>query len=311
MIFLTAANGTTKKLMQRTGSDAQLRFFLFTFFVLYFAAATFAQDADPQFVLQKQIATGSIEEKREALFQIRNIRTAQASLLAVPALSDANEMVRATAASSVIFLPLDESAGLLVPLLNDKAEFVRREAAYALGITGSRRASGPLLQNLQKEKAPEVRAAIVAALGGIGDAGALEILTAILAKKPREEDEFIRRSAARSIGQIAQIIRSGKPSVVTPQNFLPGKFKDIETSADVGISVQFPAFLPAAAQLARVLKNSSEAGDTRREAAFALGAIGDKAALAVLTAHLKSNDPYLAEIAGEALLKIGRSGQIK
>ena len=42
----------------------------------------------------------------------------------------------------------------------------------------------------------------------------------------------------------------------------------------------------------------------RREAAFALGAIGDKSAVPVLQSNLGSEDYYLAEICLESLRKI-------
>ncbi|MDM7922537.1 MAG: hypothetical protein QUS14_09590, partial [Pyrinomonadaceae bacterium] len=48
--------------------------------------------------LEQSIRSGDVEAKREALFQIRNLRSAEASRLAIPALKDANEIVRATAA---------------------------------------------------------------------------------------------------------------------------------------------------------------------------------------------------------------------
>jgi HEAT repeat protein len=55
-----------------------------------------------------------------------------------------------------------------------------------------------------------------------------------------------------------------------------------------------------------VLENNNESDDTRRESAFALGAIGDAAAKPVLQRFVSSPDPYLAEICREALLKIDR-----
>ncbi|MBC7900142.1 MAG: HEAT repeat domain-containing protein [Saprospiraceae bacterium] len=284
------------------------------------AVQSFAQDTAPpnftqqqidwlpvEIYLQNQLRTGNVEAKREALFQIRNLRCGKASLLAIPALTDKSEIVRATAASSVIFLPADEAVGLLLPLLNDKAEFVRREAAYALGKAGSNTATGTLLLILQKDKILEVRNASAAALGEIGDVGAVPALTAILNNRPADGDEFLRRSAARSIGQIAQMIQSGKSKVLTPQNFLPDKFREIETRKYPDLTGQFPAFGPATAELIRVLQSSSEAADTRREAAFALGAIGDPSAISALASNLSGTDPYLSEIAREALLKFGKT----
>ena len=250
--------------------------------------------------------SGDTEQKRSALFEIRNFRNEQASRLAISALKDTDEIVRATAASSVIFLPKTEAIDALAPLLADKAEFVRREAAYALGNIGSSEAAAPLLGHLQKEKLFEVRNAIVVALGQSGDPPAIETLVKILKRSPKEDVEFLRRSAARSIGQIAQIIRTGKKDVLTPQNFLPDKYKDTGESEIVNSDSQLK-FIEAVAVLTQVLKSKNESDDTRREAAFALGAIGSTSAVSVLRSHLKSPDPYLAEICKEALLKIDKS----
>jgi HEAT repeat protein len=254
--------------------------------------------------LSQKIEHGNTEQKRDALFEIRNLRTAEASCLALPALKDGSEMVRATAAASVVFLPENEAVQALIPLLGDKAEFVRREAAYALGLVGSGLATPALLKLLQNEKVMEVRTATSVALGGTGDPAAVPQLVSTFKDRPTEENEFLRRSAARSIGQIAQIIKTGKRRVVTPQNFMPEKYKDFPAGIPVELTVGLPQFKQAVETLASVLKNKNEADDTRREAAFALGAVGDAAATATLDAAIGSTDPYLAEIAKEAKVKI-------
>lgn len=248
--------------------------------------------------LRQQIASDSVEAKRSALFEIRNYSSADASRLALPALGDKDEMVRSTAASSVVFLPKDEAARALIPLLSDRANFVRREAAFALGQVGDSSATSPLVALMQRDKDLEVRAAAAAALGKIGDPSAINSLVGIFEAKPREENEFLRRSSARSIGQIAQILRTGNTDVLTPQNFLPDKFKDLKTGTTQA------NFAGATNTMARVLENNAESDDTRREAAFALGAIGDPSAKPILQRLVTSTDPYMAEICREALLKI-------
>ena len=252
--------------------------------------------------LSRQLASGDTEQKRSALYEIRNYQTEQASRLAILALSDPNDMVRATAASSIVFLREAEAAAILRPFLDDKAEFVRREAAYALGETRSRIAASALVELMLEDKVLEVRTAAAAALGKIGEVSAVESLTAILKKKPREDDEFLRRSAARSIGQIAQIVRTGNPRVLTPQNFLPDKYKD--TDPNTNSPVRSHAFIAAVTVLTQALQNNNEYDDTRREAAYSLGAIGDRSSVSVLKSNRNSPDPYLAEICKEALLKI-------
>ena len=133
---------------------------------------------------------------------------------------------------------------------------------------------------------------------------AVASLLDVLRSRPRSEDEFLRRSAARSVGQIAQINVTGNPSVLTPQNFLPDKFKDLGSSDSTG---PVPSPLVAAVDVQTgVLQNKNESDDARREAAFALGAIGDSRSVPVLQAYVSSPDPYLAEISREAILKIER-----
>jgi len=249
--------------------------------------------------LKQKIQNGSSEEKRSALSEIRNLRSPDASLIAVPALRDADLMVRATAAASVVYLPKEDAARALLPVLGDKNEFVRQETAYALGRVGDASATTNLISSMQKDKSHEVRTAAAVALGGIGDISALESLLGILRTRPREDDEFLRRSAARSVGQIAQIIETGDPSVLTPQNHLPDKYKKLDNA-----STTPGGFGAAVDVLIKVLQNTAESDDSRREAAFALGAIGDEKAVPALRALVSSNDTYMAEITREALLKI-------
>lgn len=265
-----------------------------------FAGNSYAQNLD---FLAEQIKRGNTEQKREALRLIRNLDSETASRLAVPALRDSSEIVRATAASSVIFLPDDEAFTALSPLLNDKKELVRREAAYALGAVRNSNSVAALLQVYRKDKIADVRNAAIVALGEIGDASAIETLTQILRGKPRKNDQaddFLRRAAARSIGQIAQFIQTGTTKVVTPQTFSTGQ----SAPKFPRLAERFPIFQPAVTVLINVLQNADESGDAEREASFALGEIGDASAIPALRANLNNPDYYLAEISRQALRKI-------
>ena len=268
---------------------------------LAFSALNASAQLEP---LVQKLERGDAEQRRSALASIRGLRSEAASRAAIPALKDKNVLVRATAASSVTFLPPSEAASVLIPLLQDRDPFVRREAAYALGEVGDPSALAPLLVLLNRDKTIEVRSAAVIGLGGIADPSALAPLLAILAKMPVEDEEFLRRSAARSIGRIAQFARTGTRDVITPQNFLPERFKDVKTPSAAVLSQSSVLFQPAVAQLLSVLGNSNESDDTRREAAFALGAIGDPAALPALRSNVGSVDNYLSEISKEAVAKI-------
>ncbi|MBK8465072.1 MAG: HEAT repeat domain-containing protein [Chloracidobacterium sp.] len=276
---------------------------LLTIAAIFLAAAhAFAQSNLDD--LRNKIANGSVEDKRNALLEVRNLSAEDASRIAIPALNDRDELVRAAAPSAVAFLPKPEAARLILPLLNDKAEFVRSEAAFALGEVGDSSAVQPLLQRLQKDSGA-VRSVAAAALGKIGDVSAVGALNALLKRKPNEDDENLRRSAARSIGQIARFVRTGKRRVETPQNFLPTKYKD-SYSATESVVHSFPVFRSSVTILTIVLSNKKEADDVRREAAFALGAIGDISVRQILSDHLNSSDIYLAEICTEALLNLSQ-----
>ena len=275
---------------------------LFLFFALFafFAVNSFAQDLES---IRSGIASPNSELKRNALFQIKNLHNEAASRLAIPALTDRDLLVRATAANAVIFLPKPEAASVLKPLLNDKMEFVRDEAAFALGEVGDVSAAAALIRILEKDSSRVVKSATATALGKIGDVSALGPLSNVFRTKPSEDNEFLRRCAAHAIGLVAEAIKRQQRTTTTPENFLPDKYKKgFSQTAGNG---QMSAFQTANLTLIKVLQNGKEAEDTRREAAFALGAIGDPSSTVVLRSNLNSPDNYLAEICKEALLKLG------
>jgi HEAT repeat protein len=185
-------------------------FSVFSFFCgSLFLTATAARAQDLT-ALETTLRTGTTEQKRDALFQIRDLRSETASRIAVPALKDPDPIVRATAAASITFLSKPEALAALTPNLADKDAFVRKETAYALGTIESPDAAAPLLELLRREKDLEVKAAVAVALGQTGNRLAVEPLIALLKRSPKDGEEFIRRASARSIGQIAQINRTGK-----------------------------------------------------------------------------------------------------
>ncbi len=273
--------------------------FLCAFCVL--AGNSFAQNLEN---LAEQIRVGTTEIKRDTLFEIRNLRSADASRIAVPALRDADQIVRATAAFSVIYLPKDEALIALSPNLLDTAEIVRRETAYALGKIQNSSAINPLIIAFQKDKSTDVKNACIVALGEIGDASAVEFLTNILKQKPKSNDDFLRRSALRAIGQIAQIIQIKESYTVTPESFLPEKYKLLTLAKYHDLAAKFPSFQFAVPVLTQVLQSPKESDDAKREAAFALGVIGDVSVIAILQSNLASKDYYLAEICKESIKKL-------
>jgi len=236
-----------------------------------------------QLAIEKQrqrLSSAEIEDRREALMQLRALQRPEASRVALSALNDPAPIVRATATAAVLWLPADESVAGLMPLLSDKEEFVRQHAAYALGLTHSRAAVAGLIERLTDKK-DSVRGAAAVALGQIADASAVTALAAVLnpqaglapskksQKGKREQNPFVLRSAARSLGQIGN--GAGVPALI-------GALQDEKAETDL-----------------------------RREAASALGEIGDASAIPALRDVTTAGDPYLAAAAHQALRRISRS----
>jgi len=165
---------------------------------------------------RQRLSSADMEERRDALMRLGNLKRSDASRVAAAGLNDTEVRVRVAAAHAVVFLPPAEAAGLLLPLLQDRAEFIRREAAYALGETRSRTAVARLSELLSGDKEAAVRGAAAVALGQIGDETAVNALSQALSgmkkKKAAPADEFLMRSAAHSLGQIRS--RAGLPALI-------------------------------------------------------------------------------------------------
>lgn len=159
---------------------------------------------------QERLSSSDAEERRDAVMRLGVMRLAAASRAALPALKDASPAVRVAAARSILSIGAEESASALIPLLSDKDEFVRREAAYALGLTRSRSATPALSERLLKDKEDGVRGAAAVALGKIADEAAVVPLVEAL---KRDRNDFVLRAAANSLGQIGS--HAGTPVLIS------------------------------------------------------------------------------------------------
>jgi HEAT repeat protein len=225
---------------------------------------------------RQRLNSADAEERRDALMHLGAMRTPAAAKACLVGLTDASPMNRAVASQSILSLPPEEIVPVLLPLLNDKDEFVRREAVHALGLTRSRSATNPISALLLNDKQGSVRSAAAIALGRIGDESAVVTLATLLSpelyaaknsKRKSEKNPFVLRATAVALGRIRS--RAGTPSLIA------------------------------------ALSNDKLASDVRREAARSLGLIGDPTAVAALRVAAQAPDPYLSEAAFEALKKIG------
>jgi HEAT repeat protein len=233
-----------------------------------------------QIEIEKQtqrLGSTETEERRDAVTRLGSMHHPAASRAALPALHDSVGIVRATAATAISSLSSGERAAVLIPMLTDKDEFVRREAAFALGHAHDQSAVQPLIERLTSDKEDSVRGAAAVALGELRDATATLSLAETLSpgsgvatrsskKSKKGKDLFLLRAAARSLGQI-------------------------------GSRVGLPALMAA-------LQDEKMPDDVRREAAVALGLIGDVAAVPALHSVEAARDPYLAEAARQAIYRI-------
>lgn len=247
-------------------------------FCLHSSANAFSSQAAPRGSIESEIenqrqrlSSADAEERRDALMKLGSLRRAEASRVAMAGLSDAAPMVRAVATKAILSLGPDESVSALIPLTTDKDEFVRRETAYALGLTRSRKATDVLTTLLLNDKEDGVRAAAAVGLGEIGDETAVVNLSNLLSqnvagKSKREKNVFVLRAAAKSLGQ---------------------------TKSKAAV----PALIAA-------LANEKLEEDVRREAASALGSIGDPTALPALRTAASSADPYLSQAALASISRI-------
>jgi len=231
-----------------------------------------------QLEIEKQrvrLSSPEVEDRRDAISRLASMRHPAASRAAQAGLKDQLPIIRATSVTAILWMPAEESAANLLPLLSDKDEFVRRETAYALGTTRSITAVTSLVELLQNDKVDEVRGAAAVSLGKISSDRAVGPLINVLTgqteqtkkkKAKREQNPFVLRSAARALGQIRS--RAALPVLLT------------------------------------TLQDEKLEDDLRREAAIALGTIGDHSAIPALQNVTSARDPHLAVAADTAIKSI-------
>lgn len=268
------------------------------------SVALFAQFAVAQKALNQtpSISSPDPEERRSAIYLLRLDCRPDSARTAAFLANDPLPVIRASVAPLLACLSPAEAEPLLVKLLADESPFVRKEAAYAFSDLMEPVGSASLISAFARESDAEVRAAIVISIGVVGSFDALNLLIKVLEDRSKRENEFLRAASARSIGQIAQRLSTGRFDRTQPQSFLPEKFKNLKPTNALEA---FPVFESALPPLEAAALDRGEDYDVRRAAVFSLGAIGSNRSLAVVRAAAASSDPFLSEIAREALIRLG------
>jgi HEAT repeat protein len=201
----------------------------------------------------------------------------------VAALEDKYPLLRQNAALALCQLPDPRAVEPLIVALKDSQEVVRQNAAEALVKIGAA-AVEPLIAALRDE-VRDTRKAAAEALAKIGDTRAVEPLFVAL----EDKDCDIRKSAAEGLEKLGW--QPGKDETGATYWVAKGNWDEC---AAIGA--------PAVETLVAVLQNASLT--VRKNAAEALGKIGDARAVEPLIAALEDTNVSIRDCAAEALGKI-------
>lgn len=96
--------------------------------------------------------------------------------------------IRCDAAAAALFVDRKQGVDVILPLLQDKLDYVRYHACGLLHDFGDEQAIGPLIQCMKSDPSPQVRGIAAYALGGIGNNKATPALKET-AKNDHEVDQ--------------------------------------------------------------------------------------------------------------------------
>ena len=211
--------------------------------------------------------------------------------------------------------------------LQSADEEERRNAVLMLGAMRDP-ATIAALRAALKDSAERVRAAALAALGNLSDPTLAPVIATYLTKDKRT---FVRKTAAYALGQVggseataaliaglrdkdmevrgaAAVALSNTPdaSAIEPlTRALTDKSPFVRAYAAAALGVNGRAAASAVPALVRALAKDDD-HEARRQAATALGRIGEPSARPALERAAHSSDPYLSEVAREAINLISR-----
>lgn len=209
----------------------------------------------------------------------------------VSVLDRTSKFTRASAARALGRIGAKEAVEPLMVLLGDEEPDVRSAAAEALGLLGDKAAAGTLIRMLGSEEEMDVRGAIVG-LGRLKCIEAIAPLTELLESKNWE----IRWRAAVALGQI------GDKSAALDLAFAT---RDESVVASAAARWAFGQVIGAPDGSGFVANLSNKDAGIVYGSAWALGVIGDAAAVDILGAALMDEYATSTYAAGDVLLWLG------
>lgn len=259
------------------------------------------------------VAAGFCAEKKSAWDHIRVFRQGGEG---GPAMYAEFEAINALVAMG------DEAVGPLVSVLDRTSKYTRASAARALGSIGAKEALLPLL-NLLGDGEPDVRGAAAEALGSLGDKTAAPTLIQMLGS----DEELDVRGAIVGLGRLrctgaiaplTELLGSKNWEIRWRAAVALGQIGDKSTALDLAFATRDAnAVASAAARWAFgqvigapdgsgfVANLKNEDAGTVYGSAWALGVIGDAAAVDMLGTALMDEYSYSTYAAGDVLLWLG------
>jgi HEAT repeat protein len=203
----------------------------------------------------------------------------------------------------------------------------RREAAMGLSHFREKAVTSILVGALS-DSSPTVRAAVVTALGHIGDSSVVTSLTPLLAA---DKEVFVRKAVAYALGRLSgststtallaglkdkdpevrgasavSLGEHGDPATTVPlTSALSDKNPFVRARAAAALGSIGAAAASAVPTLIALLKSDEDA-EVKRQIATALGSIGDRSALPALHTAAANGDPYLSSAARDSIKKLKR-----
>ncbi len=209
--------------------------------------------------------------------------------------------------------------------LNSSDEEERRSAVLTLAALEHAAARNALISALA-DKSERVRAAAVTGLGRFEDAGLATIVAPLVTK---DKSAFVRKSAAYALGRmrspagtaaLVAALRDKEIEVRGAAAVALGEYPDaqaiepltaaladksefVRAQSARSLGANTRAAARAVPSLIRVLTSDQEL-EPKRQAAAALGQIGDRSALPALEAAVRAPDPHLSSAALTAIERI-------
>lgn len=232
--------------------------------------------------LSPQIATQASDEIASEIARLTN------------QLGSSDEEERRSAVLTLAALETQAARNPLVSALSDRSERVRAAAVTGLGRLEDPSLATIVAQLLTKDKSAFVRKAAAYGLGRMRSQDGTAALVAAL----RDKDAEVRGAAAVALGQYADA-EAIEPLIQA----LDDKSEFVRAQAARALGANTRAAVRAVPNLIRVLTSDRDQ-EAKRQAAAALGQIGDPSALPALQAAQRSTDPHLSATALTAIEKI-------